>query len=277
MAVSSELADRVVVVFGASGGLGAGVSRRCAESGARLALVDIDAVALSSVCEELRSASAVDVFTCTADVAKPDDVDRAVAAVRAEFGRIDLAVNTVGVTNVGVSWELSQQDWQWVLAVNLWGAININRAVVPHMVTSGAGHVVHTSSTTALAPGRPGVGPYSVSKHGLVALCEGLQQDLRAHGADVKVSVFIPGTTRSSIASSERHRQPKFGAPSSRPADIAAMQAHLDTNGIDGYDAAADLLAGVTEGRFYIFARNVDRSIVAARADAILGGFLPPS
>lgn len=122
---------------------------------------------------------------------------------------------------------------------------------------------------------QPSGAPYAASKHALVALCEATQQDLRAIGSPVQMSVYVPGTVRSGIASSERHRQVEFGAPSPSPEAVAALEAHLEAHGLDGVDAAADLLKGVEDRRFYIFARNLDPSIAVERSDAILSGDLP--
>ncbi len=274
-APATDLAGMVVVVFGAAGGLGAGLSRRGAEAGARLVVVDIDAATLEHTRDELLGLGA-DVMTVAADVVEPAAVEAVRDAVLDVHGQIDLVVNTVGVTNFGAVWEQRVEDWRWILEVNFWGALHVTRTFVPTLVERGGGRLVHTSSTTALAPARGNCTPYMVSKHALVALCEGLQQDLRAQGSAVRVSVFVPGTVRSSIARSEHHRQPQFGAPGTRPEDLAALQAHLDANGIDGYDAATDLLEGIAQDRFYIFARNVDPAIVEARARAITSGSLAP-
>ncbi len=272
--LANPLAGKVVVVFGAAGGLGAGLSRRCAEAGARLVVVDLDVAVLDSTRRELVARGA-DVTAMTADVVDTTAIDAVRDAVVQEHGRVDFVLNTVGVTNFGAVWEQRLEDWRWIVEVNFWGALHVTRSFVPVLVEQGGGHIVHTASTTALAPGRGNCTPYMASKHALVALCEGLQQDLRARESAVRVSVFVPGTVRSSIAQSEQRRQAQFGAPGTSAEATAALQAHLDAHGIDGYDAAADLLDGLEHDRFYILARNVDPAIVEARAHAITSGVLP--
>src|SRR5262249_45362132 len=127
--------------------------------------------------------------------------DRALEA----FGAVHVVCNNAGVTGLGRSvWEMSRRDWEWVLGVNLWGVINGIRAFVPVLTGQDAAHVVNTGSMAGLTSGI--LGPYSVTKHAVVALSESLHYQLAQRGAAVGVSVLCPGWVRTRISEADRNR-----------------------------------------------------------------------
>ena len=120
------------------------------------------------------------------------------------FGRVDLLCNNAGVVSGGRTWEIPLGDWDRVLDVNLWGAIHCIHSFVPLMVgNESGGHVVNVASMAAVTP-VPGIAPYNVSKHGLLALSETLQADLQAAGSSVGVTVVMPGRVATSLGSAQR-------------------------------------------------------------------------
>jgi len=88
-------------------------------------------------------------------------------------------------------WELDENDWRWVLEVNLWGVINGIRAFVPHLARLNSGHIVNTASMAALHPVVE-LGPYAVSKHAVVALTECLRADLDRAAPNVGATALCP-------------------------------------------------------------------------------------
>src|SRR5260370_12235093 len=101
---------------------------------------------------------------------------------------------------------MSRADWEWVLGVNLWGAINGMRAFVPILLEQEEGHVVNTASMAGLNTSAPGsMGVYSVSKHAVVALSESLQVSLQIRGANIGVSVLSPPWPPTHITHSTRN------------------------------------------------------------------------
>ena len=263
------------MVFGAAGGLGRGVAECLAADGMGLALIDLDESQLENLEKDL-GGRGVDVITAKADVTRPEELDQIREMILDRFEKVHLVFNTIAVTTTGRFWDLTPQDWEWVVSVNFWGAFNVTRTFLPHLREAGSGHLIHTSSTTAVAPGRGNSSSYLASKHALVALCEAVQQDLRAVGSRVQVSVALPGTVRSDIATSERNRQAQFGPPTMKEEDIRELHQYLQDQGVDGTQLASNLLRELDEGKFYLFGREKDRQVVGARYESILSGLLPP-
>jgi NAD(P)-dependent dehydrogenase (short-subunit alcohol dehydrogenase family) len=280
---SREVADqdfsgKTVVVLGASGGLGSGMATRFAARGARLVLSDYEASALGSVEATLRESGA-EVISIQADVSKQSDVEVIKAAALAEFSDVDIVCNTVGVAALNARvWDISDDDWRWNLAVNFWGVLNVIRSFVPLLIARGAGHILNAASTTAVITPVSGAGAYIACKHAVVGVSEVLQQDLRAVGSDVRVSVIFPGTVKSRFASGQRNRQPEYGQPVVRSAEEEALhQAHLDGNGTPGEVLAERVIAEMRAGRFYIFGRDKDIAWTEKRSAGIVSGTLAPA
>jgi NAD(P)-dependent dehydrogenase (short-subunit alcohol dehydrogenase family) len=166
-----RLAAKRALVTGASSGIGAGIARAFAREGAAVAACgrDIERTAATRADIEAAGGRAI---ALVGDVARSADVDRIVAAAVAELGGVDLLVNCAGIGELD-GWvpvhEHSLDAWQRTLDVNLTGAFLMARAVIPHMLTAGAGAMVHVSSVCSITVW-PGDSAYGVSKAGLDAL-----------------------------------------------------------------------------------------------------------
>ena len=264
------------VILGAAGGLGGGLAKLYLERGWNLALCDIERASLVDASQCLAQTHGVEVEAYVVDVTKPEELVQVRRVVEARFGGIDLVFNTVAVTKQNPVMTTPVLDWRWILEVNFYGALNVSNAFLPALQNSNAGLLVHTSSTTAVAPGRPDSGPYLVSKHAVIALCEALQQDLRKAGSGIRVAVALPGTVRSNIASSERNRQAEFGPGAPRDEAVDELQRYLQDKGVDGYVLAKRIVEQLDERRFYLFGRDQDFEVVTARYESIMSGVLPP-
>ena len=128
------------------------------------------------------------------------------------FGAVHVVHNNAGIGLGGPIWEVSEEDWRWILGVNLWGVIHGIATFVPLFVEQGEGHVVNTASIAGLTTA-PFLGPYNATKQAVVAISETLFKDLQAVGAPVGVSVLCPGFVQTRIAESDRNR-PAVGARS---------------------------------------------------------------
>jgi NAD(P)-dependent dehydrogenase (short-subunit alcohol dehydrogenase family) len=273
-----DLRGKTVVVLGAGGGLGSGMATRFAARGTRIVISDYEGSSLRALEARLRD-SGVEVASVQADVSKPADVEAIKVAAVDQFGGVDIVCNTVGVSVSALHarvWEISEEDWRWVLAVNFWGVLNVIRTFVPVLVARGSGHILSTASTVAMTAPIPGSGPYVASKHAVIGVSEALQQDLRAAGSDVRVSVILPGTVKSKFASNQRNRQPEYGPPVHAAKEEALQQAHIDKNGTPGEVLADKIIAEMCAGRFYIFGRDKDIDWVEKRSAGIVCGTLPP-
>ncbi len=172
-------------------------------------------------------------------------------------------------------------DWRWVIGVNLWGVIHGHRSFLPHLLEHGDGHIVNTAS---MAGHFPGHSAYSASKWAVVAITEGLHQQLRAEGSTVGVSCLCPGWVDTNIGSADRNR-PEWAAPRAleeQPEDPRAALIRefvLDQlkSGMEPAKVADLVHDAVVNERFWIF---TDMDMVRGlepRYQAILAGENPPA
>jgi len=165
--------SRIVVVTGASGGIGSAISRRFADDGDVVVGLDL-----------------VDGFDVTDEVACSDAVGRIVA----EHGRIDVLCNNAGVASVGDVVDSTPDDWHRVFGVNVFGVANMSRAVLPTMRAGGGGAVINTCSVAA-SVGLVQRAVYSASKGAVLALTKAMAADEAHHG--IRVNCVSPGTVAS--------------------------------------------------------------------------------
>ena len=193
-----RLEGRVGVVTGAASGIGLAVTEALVSAGMQVLMADVDGERLRAEEERLRAAGA-QVASDVVDVRDPDAVDALAQGVVDRFGQLNVAVNNAGIVRGGRSWELSLEDWHQVVDINLWGVIHGIRAFVPRILDSGAeGHVVNTASMAAVIA-RPGIGAYTVTKHGILGLSDVLRAELTDLGAPVGVSVVMPGMIKTGM------------------------------------------------------------------------------
>ncbi|MEV0397908.1 SDR family NAD(P)-dependent oxidoreductase [Polymorphospora rubra] len=184
------LADRVVVVTGASRGVGRDLARVFADHGARLGLLARSRDALDDLGGTLTAAGA-DVLAVPCDVGEPDSLAGAVDAVAAHFGGIDSVVVNAGISPVARrAHHLPIDAWHDVLATNLTGGFVTARAAYPHLARSGRGRLVFTTSVMAATP-RRGLSAYAASKAGLEGLTRALAADWAGDG--ILVNAVAPG------------------------------------------------------------------------------------
>jgi NAD(P)-dependent dehydrogenase (short-subunit alcohol dehydrogenase family) len=193
-----HLEGRTAVVTGAASGIGLAIVEAFIVEGLRVVMADLNADPLEAHASRLTENGAT-VRAVVADVRDPDAVDRVASAAIETFGNLHVAVNNAGIVNRGNSWELPLEEWHRVLDVNLWGVIHGVRSFVPLILSSGEeGHVVNTASMAAVLP-LDRLGPYTVSKHGVLGLSDVLRAEFEAMGASVGVSVVMPGMIRTGM------------------------------------------------------------------------------
>lgn len=183
---------------GAASGIGLATVEALVAEGMRVVMTDVDEARLIEHADRL-AGSGAQVRAITADVRDPEALERVGQGAVSEFGALHVAVNNAGIVVTGNSWELPLSEWRRVVAVDLWGVIHGVHAFVPLILASGdEGHVVNTASMAAVyAPAR--LGPYAVSKHGVLGLSDVLRAELAAAGAPVGVSVVMPGMIKTGM------------------------------------------------------------------------------
>jgi 3-oxoacyl-[acyl-carrier protein] reductase len=189
---SDALADRVVLVTGASRGIGAAIAVACAEAGADVAVgyVEDRPGAATTVAEVQARGRRSHAFG--ANVGDPEQVDTMVAAVIDHFGRIDDLVNNAGVMPESRVEDMTVEEWKRVIDVDLTGAFLCSRAVLGSMLDRGSGSIVMISSRLGQI-GFAGVAHYSAAKAGVIALAKSLAKEVGPRG--VRVNVVAPGVT----------------------------------------------------------------------------------
>lgn len=266
---------RVAVVTGAASGIGFGLSQRFAREGMRVVMADVEAPALAEAADLLTSRGAR-VLPVVTDVSSGEQVDALRDRALEAFGAVHVVCNNAGVGGLGRPlWEMPQREWEWVLGVNLWGVINGIRAFVPVLLEQDAAHVVNTASLAGLTAGV--LGPYSVTKHAVVALSESLYFELAQRGAPVGVSVLCPGWVRTRIMDADRNR-PADLEPPDPPAGqeaIRDMIRHLVDTGMDPLQVADHVVDAVRSGRFYVLTHPEMTEGIRRRPDEVLAGGPP--
>jgi NAD(P)-dependent dehydrogenase (short-subunit alcohol dehydrogenase family) len=160
------------------------------QRGASVVVADINGSGAAALARELGDRGPGAATSLSLDVADARGFEKAVGAVRAEQGRLDLLFNNAGIGVGGPVEELALAHWERTLDVNLRGVVHGVRAAYPLMIEQGFGHIVNTASLAGLIPFPLGV-PYAMTKHAVVGLSVSLRIEARAHG--VRVSVVCPG------------------------------------------------------------------------------------
>lgn len=201
-APGSSFRGRVVLVTGASAGIGRATALAFARAGAKVVLVARRPQALSAVAREVRAAGA-EALVATADVAKPAEVAAAFRKAQRRFGGVDIVVNNAGVMIPAEVTGMDPADLQSMLDVNLFGALHVMQQAVKQMRGRGHGHIVNVASLA----GRRGYSPlggYCASKFALVGLTEALRTELV--GERIHVSMVMPGVVDTAMATTLQGR-----------------------------------------------------------------------
>ena len=144
-----DFAGKVAVVTGGASGIGLGMATRFAAEGMRLVLADIEEGALEASATGLRESGA-EVLAVQTDAGDAASMDALGEQALAHYGSVHIVCNNAGVGARGRMWDLSVNDWEFVLRVNLWGVIHGVRVFAPHLIEQDEGHIVNTGSMAGL-------------------------------------------------------------------------------------------------------------------------------
>jgi NAD(P)-dependent dehydrogenase (short-subunit alcohol dehydrogenase family) len=225
------LSGKSILVTGAGRGLGLATARRLGADGARIWVGDIRADWARSAAEKLR-ADGVDARSVTVDVSEEHSVQAAAATVTADRPLDCLVNNAARADGVGGKpvHEISVEEWDSVIAVNLRGTWLMSRAVAPGMIAAGYGRVINVGSDAALY-GSPRLAHYIASKGGVAALTRAMARDLGPYG--ITVNTVSPGLTETEATErvpAERHelyRENRALPRSQQPDDVSGVVAFL--------------------------------------------------
>jgi 3-oxoacyl-[acyl-carrier protein] reductase len=192
--VTDELTGRVAFVTGAARGIGLAIAKVLSQRGASVALADVDLPALETATRSLGDRT----LAVEADVSRQADVRRAVGQTVERFAGLDILVNNAGICPLCDFADVTEEEWDRVLAINLKGAFFCCQAALPHLQKSGErGRVVNISSVAGQSGGVLAPIHYSASKAGLIVMTKTLARILAPHRATV--NCVAPGTTATDL------------------------------------------------------------------------------
>jgi len=184
--------EQVIVITGASSGIGLTTARMAASEGARLVLAARNGEALEQLAAELRFKGA-QVCTVAADVGVADDVARIGAAAIEHFGRIDTWINNAGVSVYGRLEDTSLEDHHRVMQTNYWGAVHGSLEALKHLRQRGGGAIINVGSEIS-DRALPMQGPYAASKHAIKGFTDALRTELEHEQVPVSLTLIKPGS-----------------------------------------------------------------------------------
>lgn len=273
-----DLTGCVAVVTGGASGIGRGMANAFAANRMRVVIADVEQKALDGAVAELANTGAT-VAGVQCDVADAAAVEAMRDRAYSEFGAVHVLCNNAGVGGSGsaATWEASQDDWDWVMGVNLMGVIHGIRSFIPAMIEQGAeAHIVNTASMAGLIPG---MGIYGVSKHAVVALSESLYSELSGRGTQIGVSVLCPGWVRTRIMESERNRpEAPRSAPGAERPEAEIMQklvSNLVEKGLEPDQVGQVVVDAIRAPRFYVLTHPHWKNMIESRMSNILDGRPP--
>ena len=182
---------KTALVTGAARGIGLAIATRLAADGLRVALLDQDRAAVEAAAPGLGAGA----LALAADVTRAAEVDAAIARIEREWGRLDVLVNNAGITGRSFPiWDLTDEDWQRVIDVDLTSVFLCCRAAVKVMLRQGAGRIVNIASIAG-KEGNPTLVPYSTAKAGVIGLTKALAKEVATRGILVNaVAPAVIGT-----------------------------------------------------------------------------------
>ncbi len=224
------LNNRVALVTGAGKGIGNAIATRLAADGARVVIADVNADTAKAAAAELVK-QGKDAIGIAADVSKLDDIKKMMKQIIDHYGQLDIVVNNAGILRSSRLEEVSPEEWDLVLAVNLKSVFLVSQQALPHLKQSKCPRIVNLSSNSGRMGGFESSVSYAASKGGVISLTYALASQLAKF--KITVNAVCPGTVETDILkdySAEAKERLKARVPLGRlgePNEIAAAVAYL--------------------------------------------------
>jgi short-subunit dehydrogenase len=230
-----------VVITGGSSGIGRACARLLAASGAAVVLVARNQQRLNAAVRSVQYAASANsryIAGVAADVTQPAEAERAIQTVLENCGRVDILINSAGMSRPGYAHEIPLTSYREVMEVNYFGTLHAIQAVLPHMLAQSSGHIANIGSVAGFI-GVFGYAAYTPSKFAVAGLSECLRAELRPRG--IRVSLVCPPDVDTPMLQHEEHYKP----PETRAITANAGVMHVD-------DVAWQIAQGMARGTFLI-------------------------
>jgi NAD(P)-dependent dehydrogenase (short-subunit alcohol dehydrogenase family) len=271
-----DLSGKVAAITGAGSGLGAAMGRVFAEAGAAVAVLDIDEGAAQQVAADLAREVGVRTTARRVDVGQADDLTAAADHVRTTMGGCDVLCANVGVQQTGAIDRLTDDDWRWVLDVNVLGTVRTVRAFLPLVrAATGWRRIVLTASSSVLVPAVR-LGAYQTTKFAVMGFGETLRYELADEG--IGVTVLFPGgmITRHLASSAAARPAGATETGGNQDEDLTTMLAHrplADGDLVMPDHAVRNLLADLEADEPYCITHGDHRPVYDERQQAMVAAF----
>jgi NAD(P)-dependent dehydrogenase (short-subunit alcohol dehydrogenase family) len=257
----TEIKGRAAVVTGGGSGIGMGLAKELARQGASVAVADIILENAQKVADAIVAAGGKAV-ALHCDVCDKASVKAMASAAEAALGPIQLVFANAGATSFDPLMEMSDDDVDWILTVNLFGVMNTTRAFLPGMVAAGGGHIMATASMAGLLPGWiPVHTPYSAAKMGIIGLMMNLALEMKEH--NVFTTSYCPGGVATGMKQNNaRYRPAQFGGPGEGEVHVGEVNHEQTSLAFFHPDAVAPMvLDAVTHNRAFVFDHPEQRDL----------------
>ena len=257
----TEISGRTAVVTGGGSGIGMGLAKELARQGAKVAIADIMPDNAESVAAAIREAGG-EAIAVACDVCERGSIAAMKDEVHARLGPVRLLFANAGATSFDPLMEMSDQDVDWILQVNLHGVMNTTRAFLPDMIAAKEGHVCATASMAGLLPGWiPVHAPYSAAKAGIIGLMMNLALELAEH--NIFTTSYCPGGVATGMKDNNaRYRPARFGGPGETELHVGEASNNAKSMAFYSPEAVASMvLDAVRNNRAFIFDHPEHREI----------------
>ena len=270
-----DFSGKTAFITGGAEGIGFYVARRLGREGMRIMLADIDTAMLAQAVSTLKG-EGYDVDGVACDVALKSDMIAAAQKTIERFGKVHFLMSNAGVAVTGSQKSISEEDWRWIIDVNLMGVVYGAQVFAPIMKSHGeGGHIMNVASVAGIH-GVSFSGPYCATKAAVISISEGWRKELKKDG--IVVSVLCPGFVKSRIYDSMRNRQARYGGPVHFEDEVKAKPGRaynkeLVVTGIDTEIAAERVMEAIENDEFFIFTHPHYRELHQMHVDSINEGF----
>lgn len=272
-----QLGGKCAFVTGGASGIGLGIARVLVDAGMRVMIADIREDHLNTALAQLElSGHRRDVITTVLDVTDRKGFARAADEAFEKLGGVHVLVSNAGVGIAGPIATATFDDWDWGLDVNLGGTVNALCTFLPRMIAQRqGGHIVTTSSLSAITPSPRNATIYATAKAALMAMTEAMRDELSDHG--IGVSVLLPGPFKTNIREAGRYRQARYQAHSGYRAEEERLATREDApDWSDPLEAGKMVLEAIRANQLYVITHGEYRGWAEAKFEEILAAYPAP-